>query len=257
MMERQTFANVWDALEDTQTEAASMTMRSNSAHRGRTAGAPLERHADGGRPQAGGDPAPIERSPARADPELQPRGARRSRNESRTERATEHRGLTLLLPVRKRGVTVVYSIARALAPGPPHHVTQRVFFEQGDYALYRDWLGESCPRFGFEAGPMPDAEPGSSHPHAGRRRIGAGAGGRRLYAGFVNARVRQTGHLFPSRFGSSSASLASLAGARIRRLDVLKLSYANENARPSCCKSEAFARGGSAAHRGATRSVRR
>lgn len=29
MMERQTFANVWDALEDTQTEAASMTMRSN------------------------------------------------------------------------------------------------------------------------------------------------------------------------------------------------------------------------------------
>ena len=27
-MERQIFANVWDALEDTQTEAASMTMRS-------------------------------------------------------------------------------------------------------------------------------------------------------------------------------------------------------------------------------------
>jgi predicted XRE-type DNA-binding protein len=28
-MERQTFANVWDALENTETEAASMTMRSN------------------------------------------------------------------------------------------------------------------------------------------------------------------------------------------------------------------------------------
>jgi predicted XRE-type DNA-binding protein len=28
-MERETFANVWDALEDTQAEAASMTMRSN------------------------------------------------------------------------------------------------------------------------------------------------------------------------------------------------------------------------------------
>jgi predicted XRE-type DNA-binding protein len=28
-MERQTFANVWDALEDTQASAASMTMRSN------------------------------------------------------------------------------------------------------------------------------------------------------------------------------------------------------------------------------------
>jgi predicted XRE-type DNA-binding protein len=28
-MERQTFTNVWDALEDTQAEAASMTMRSS------------------------------------------------------------------------------------------------------------------------------------------------------------------------------------------------------------------------------------
>jgi predicted XRE-type DNA-binding protein len=28
-MERQTFANVWEAIEDTQAEAASMTMRSN------------------------------------------------------------------------------------------------------------------------------------------------------------------------------------------------------------------------------------
>ena len=28
-MERQTFANVWDALEDTESAAASMTMRSN------------------------------------------------------------------------------------------------------------------------------------------------------------------------------------------------------------------------------------
>jgi len=28
-MERQSFANVWEALEDTQAEAASMTMRSN------------------------------------------------------------------------------------------------------------------------------------------------------------------------------------------------------------------------------------
>ena len=39
-------------------------------------------------------------------------------------------------------------IARVVVPGLPHHVTQRgnrrerVFFEDGDYALYRDWLGE-------------------------------------------------------------------------------------------------------------------
>jgi putative transposase len=37
-------------------------------------------------------------------------------------------------------------IARAVVPGLPHHVTQRcnrrerVFFEEGDYALYRDWI---------------------------------------------------------------------------------------------------------------------
>ena len=37
-------------------------------------------------------------------------------------------------------------IARVVVPGLPHHVTQRgnrrerIFFEEGDYALYRDWL---------------------------------------------------------------------------------------------------------------------
>ena len=47
-------------------------------------------------------------------------------------------------------------IARYVVPDLPHHVTRRgnrpdcVFFEEGDYALYRDWLGESCRRFGVE-----------------------------------------------------------------------------------------------------------
>jgi len=41
-------------------------------------------------------------------------------------------------------------------PGLPHQVTQRgnprqrVFFEDGDYALYRDWFSESSRRFGVE-----------------------------------------------------------------------------------------------------------
>jgi putative transposase len=45
-------------------------------------------------------------------------------------------------------------IAGIVVPGLPHHVTQRgnrrerIFFEDGDYALYRDWLAESCRRFG-------------------------------------------------------------------------------------------------------------
>ena len=47
-------------------------------------------------------------------------------------------------------------IARVVVPGLPHLVTQRgnrgerVFFEDGDYALYRDWLAGSCRHFGVE-----------------------------------------------------------------------------------------------------------
>jgi Transposase IS200 like len=47
-------------------------------------------------------------------------------------------------------------IARVVVPDLPHHVTQRgnrgerVFLEDGDYALYRDWLAETCRRFGVE-----------------------------------------------------------------------------------------------------------
>jgi len=45
-------------------------------------------------------------------------------------------------------------IARIAVPGLPHHVTQRgnraekIFFEPEDYRLYKDWLAESCRRFG-------------------------------------------------------------------------------------------------------------
>ena len=45
-------------------------------------------------------------------------------------------------------------IARIVVPGLPHHVTQRgnrgerIFFELEDFRLYKDWLAESCRRFG-------------------------------------------------------------------------------------------------------------
>jgi putative transposase len=45
-------------------------------------------------------------------------------------------------------------IARIVVPGLAHHVTQRgnrrerVFLEEADYALYGDWLAESCRHFG-------------------------------------------------------------------------------------------------------------
>ncbi|HKN26907.1 MAG TPA: hypothetical protein VJY34_03100 [Roseiarcus sp.] len=45
-------------------------------------------------------------------------------------------------------------IARIVAPGLPHHVTQRgnraekIFFEPEDYRLYKDWLAQSCRPLG-------------------------------------------------------------------------------------------------------------
>jgi putative transposase len=47
-------------------------------------------------------------------------------------------------------------LARVVIPGVPHHVTQRgnrrgqTFFEDVDYALYRDLLGEAANKAGAE-----------------------------------------------------------------------------------------------------------
>ena len=102
-------------------------------------------------------------------------------------------------------------IARVVVPGLPHHVTQRgnrrerIFFEDGDYALYRDWLGQSCRRFGVEVWAYCQL-PNHVHliltPEDGEGLALALSRTHRLYAGFVNARARQTGHLFQGRFGS-------------------------------------------------------
>ena len=102
-------------------------------------------------------------------------------------------------------------IACVVVPGLPHHVTQRgnrrerVFFEDGDYALYRDWLGESCRRFGVEVWAycqMPNHIHLILTPRDSASLALALSRTHRLYAGFVNARARQTGHLFQGRFGS-------------------------------------------------------
>ncbi len=102
-------------------------------------------------------------------------------------------------------------IARIVLPGVPHHVTQRgnrrerIFFGADDYGLYRDWLAESCRKFGVEVWAycqMPN------HVHLILTASDASGFGlalsraHRLYAGFVNARARRTGHLFQGRFGS-------------------------------------------------------
>jgi putative transposase len=102
-------------------------------------------------------------------------------------------------------------LPRLVLPGYPYHVTQRgnrrqpVFFEQGDYALYRDLLAEAAAKAGAEIWCyclMPN------HVHVivvpadedGLRRTFADA--HRRYTGFINVRHRWTGHLWQGRFGA-------------------------------------------------------
>ena len=96
-------------------------------------------------------------------------------------------------------------------PGIPHHVTQRgnrrerTFFEEGDYALYLDLLADAAGRFGVEVWSyclMPN------HVHivaVPRDADGLSQTFRyvhRHYTGYVNARMRVTGHLWQGRFAS-------------------------------------------------------
>jgi REP-associated tyrosine transposase len=102
-------------------------------------------------------------------------------------------------------------LSRIVIPGLPHHITQRgnrraqTFFEQGDYALYRDLLCEAARKAEAEIWCyclMPN------HVHIiivpsdedGLRRTFADV--HRRYTGYVNARMRVTGHLWQGRFGS-------------------------------------------------------
>ena len=96
-------------------------------------------------------------------------------------------------------------------PGVPHHVTQRgnrrerTFFEEGDYALYLDLLADAAERHGVEVWSY-CLMPNPVHIIAVPR--DADALGRtfrhvhRHYTGYVNARMRVTGHLWQGRFSS-------------------------------------------------------
>jgi putative transposase len=113
-------------------------------------------------------------------------------------------------------------LARIVLPGVPYHVTQRgnrrqqTFFEDGDYALYRDLLAAAARRSGSSIWSyclMPN------HVHLivvpsdedGLRRTFADA--HRRYTGFINARHRWTGHLWQGRYGAVAMDEAHLAAA--------------------------------------------
>ena len=113
-------------------------------------------------------------------------------------------------------------LPRLVLPGVPYHVTQRgnrrapTFFEDGDYALYRDLLSQAAERAEVEIWCyclMPNhvhiiAVPSDED---GLRR--AFADTHRRYTGFINARARWTGHLWQGRFGAVAMDEAHLANA--------------------------------------------
>lgn len=113
-------------------------------------------------------------------------------------------------------------LPRITVPDIPHHVTQRgnrrqrVFLEDGDYALYRDLLADHCVAsdvavWSYCLMPnhvhlilVPKDSSGLS------RAIGET---HRRYSGYINARLRVTGHLFQGRFGSVAMDEAHLMAA--------------------------------------------
>jgi putative transposase len=102
-------------------------------------------------------------------------------------------------------------IARFVVPGLPHHVTQRgngserVFFNDEDYELYRDLLASQCRKQSVAVWAY-CLTPNRVHlilvpsrQDALRRALGET---HRRFSSVINARLRVTGHLFQSRFGS-------------------------------------------------------
>ena len=102
-------------------------------------------------------------------------------------------------------------IARVVAPGFPHHITQRgnrrqeTFFNDEDYQAYIDLLSEWCSRYGVEVWAyclmpnhihliaVPESEDGL--------RLAIGEAHRR-YTRFINFREGWRGHLWQGRFAS-------------------------------------------------------
>ena len=102
-------------------------------------------------------------------------------------------------------------IARYVVPDLPHHVTQRgnrrerVFFGDDDYRLYRDLLREACDRADVSVWAyclMPNHVHLILTPTTADGLARALGKAHRRYSAFVNARLRVTGPLFQSRFGS-------------------------------------------------------
>ena len=102
-------------------------------------------------------------------------------------------------------------LPRIVLPGIPHHLTQRgnrrekVFFEDGDYELYFDLLADAAGRAGVEIWSyclMPNHVHIFAVPRDADGLSRAFRFVHRHYTGYINARMRVTGHLWQGRFSS-------------------------------------------------------
>jgi putative transposase len=102
-------------------------------------------------------------------------------------------------------------MARVVAAGVPHHVTQRgnrrqqVFFSDGDYALYKSLLAEGCEAAGVEVWAyclMPNHVHLILLPHDEDGLRAALGEAHRRYTRHINAREDWRGYLWQGRFAS-------------------------------------------------------
>lgn len=113
-------------------------------------------------------------------------------------------------------------ISRIVVPDVPHHVTQRgnrqqpLFVEPGDYALYRDLMGERCSANDVVCWAY-CLMPNHIHlilvparPDGLAKAIGEA---HRRFTAFCNVRAQVTGHLFQGRFFSRAMDENHLAAA--------------------------------------------
>ena len=103
-------------------------------------------------------------------------------------------------------------LARVVAPGLPHHVSQwgnrreQVFFCDDDYVAYIALVGNAALRTGTEVWAyclMPNHVHFIMVPSGPDGLRGTFADAHRRYTTRINARLRQTGHLWQGRFSSA------------------------------------------------------
>jgi putative transposase len=113
-------------------------------------------------------------------------------------------------------------IARFIAPGLPHHVTQRgnrrerVFFSDDDYTLYRGLLASQCRKQSVACWAyclMPNHVHLILVPDRNESLARALGETHRRYSTAINARLGVTGHLFQARFGSAAMDEEHLMAA--------------------------------------------